>query len=240
MENTRREFMRNVGVVLASLFVSGCQPTCYEPMPLTPPASTGQEWDRLREQWLGLDQLARDAKDDKKGQQTLERLLADHRAALEQLAETGELDAAVAQDIQAAFEGAANHVWRANAPITCYEPSIYPQYRIQSADDLARQAQALAEMAQSGALDEGAVAQAQAAIERDVAFLAMSTDQEQALLDAVIKAAGDTHNFPALAELELDISPESIEAARILVNLLLRKSQVSTVFPGTMCYALAP
>lgn len=224
MEMNRREFMRNVGVVMASLLTSSCA-TCYAPLlpRLTPTAGADGDWNRLRRPWLDLDRLAQDAQDNERGPKTLERLTAEHRAALDDLVKTGQLDPALAQDMQVAFEGAANHVWRANAPITCYAPAPYPEYGIQSAADLARQADILTEMAQGGAIQEATVAQARSAIERDVAFLSMSADEQQAILDAVVKAAGDSHNFPALEELDFDVAPEAVEAARLLVELLLGK-----------------
>jgi hypothetical protein len=129
----------------------------------------------------------------------------------------------VAQEMQAAFEGAAYHVWRANAPITCYEPILPPDYQIQGSSDLARQAKLLAEMAEQSTIEQATVAQAQAAIERDIAFLAMATDDQRVLTQAVRDAAGDTWDFPNLIELDMDVHPQSVEAASILVELLLEQ-----------------
>jgi len=191
----------------------------------SPQTSVGQskEWDSLRQPWHNLDRLARDAPDLERGEKTHERLVADHKRALDELVAAGDLDPIVAEEMQAAFEGAAYHVWRANAPITCYEAVPFPDYQIESSSDLARQADALAEMAEQSAIDEATVTQAQAAIERDVAFLAMTTDDQRALMEQVLEAADGTHDFPHLAELDMDVPSESVEAARILVELLLER-----------------
>lgn len=244
MGSDRREFIRGVGIMLASLLTTRCfprttcyvppepsrtptppTPTCYTVIPTTPtPQSSaleGEDWDRLRRPWRDLDRLARQAPDLERGQKAHERLVADHQAALDKLVGTGQLDPAVAEEMQAAFEGAAYHVWRANAPITCYEPIAPPDYQVESSSDLARQAELLSEMADKSAIDPNTVAQAQAAIERDVAFLTLSSAEQNALAEAVREAAGDTWAFPRLTELDMDVSPESVQAARTLVALLV-------------------
>jgi len=242
MKTNRREFIQGVGVMLASLLTTRCSPptTCYAPLEPTPtplptcytavptpspqpPVGQSKEWDSLRQPWHNLDRLARDAPDLERGQKTHERLVADHQRALDNLVAAGDLDPAIAQEMQAAFQGAAYHVWRANAPITCYEAVPFPDYQIESSSDLARQADALAEMADQSAIDEATVAQARAAIERDITFLAMATSERDALIQKVREAAGDSSDFPHLTELDTDIPPESVEAARILVELLLER-----------------
>lgn len=225
MTMNRREFMRRVGVTAAALLATRClptpTPTCYAVVPATPTPAGGEgAWDRLRQPWVDLDLLARDAPDLERGEATRARLVAEHRAALDALVQAGELDPAVADELQLAFEGAAYHVWRSNAPITCYLPAPGPDYHTESNVDLAQQAEALEAMAAQSNLDPATVAQAQAAIERDIAFLSMPADEQQALIDAVMQAAGDSYDYPALAELDLDIPPESLAAARILVELL--------------------
>ncbi len=226
----RREFMRNLGVALATLLAARCSPfptptpTCYVPLPPTTSGSGGSDdWDALREAWRELDVLAGDAPDLERGEATRDRLMADHRAALDALVAADELDAAVADDLQVAFSSAAYHVWRANSPITCYEPMAAPDYRVEGSSDLARQADVLAEMAASSSVDPATVAEAQASIERDIAFLTMTSEDQQALIEAVMQAAGDTWDWPSLAQVELDIPPESLQAAQILVALLLEQ-----------------
>ena len=245
MKTNRREFMQGVGLVLASLLSTRCSPrtTCYEPIQPTPTAPTpmptcytvvptpspqpsvgqSKEWDSLRQPWHDLDRLAQDAPNLERGEKTRERLVADHQRALDKLVAAGDLDPIVAEEMQAAFEGAAYHIWRANAPMTCYESVPFPDYQVESSSDLARQADMLAEMAEQSAIDEATVTQVQAAIERDVAFLAMATDDQRALLEQVHEADNGTHDFPRLAELDMDVPSESVEAARILVELLLER-----------------
>ncbi len=243
MGSNRREFIHGIGLMLASLLTTRCFPrtTCYvppEPTP-TPPMPTcytvvptpspqpslgqAKEWDRLRQPWHDLDRLAHGAPNLERGQRTHERLVADHQRALDKLVAGGDLDPIVAEEMQAAFEGAAYHVWRANAPITCYEAVPFPDYQVESSSNLARQADLLAEMAEQSDIDAATVAQAQAAIERDIAFLAMPANERDTLIEKVREAAGDSSDFPHLTELDTDIPPESVEAARILVELLLER-----------------
>jgi hypothetical protein len=94
-------------------------------------------------------------------------------------------------------------------------------YTPASSGQLAQQASLLAEIAGSGDLDPTTVAQAQAAIERDIAFLNLSDAETQALYDQLVATAGGTYDFPPLDELDLEVTPEAAEAARLLVELLL-------------------
>ena len=177
----------------------------------------------MRGCWLRFDWLAQRSGDwdhPRRGEEALERLVADHRVALDDLVAAGEIGAAVAGQVQAAFEAAAWHVWRSSAPMTCYKAAP-PDYAPASSEQLVRQAEVLAQMAAEGDLDPDVVARAQAAVERDVAFLALSDEETKALYAKLRKAAGDTYSFPGFDQLDLEISPESAEAARFLVELLL-------------------
>jgi hypothetical protein len=209
---TRRDFIKSVGIAIASLVMVRCIPF------------GGQDDSprgRLRNCWLRLDWLAQQTqKDFERGDRALDGLVADHRAALDDLVTAGELDAAVADQMQVAFTEASHHVWRSNAPITCYEPMMV-DYTPASSGQLAQQADLLAEMAKSDNLDPATVAQAQAAIERDIAFLNLSDAETQALYDQLVATAGGTYNFPPLDELDLEVTPEAAKAARLLVELLL-------------------
>jgi hypothetical protein len=141
-----------------------------------------------------------------------------HADALDALVTHGELDAAVAEEIGVAFEQAVAHVQRKMA--TCYiavPPEFVPR------ENLVQQAAMLEEMAvesdiapdtvAAAMLEEMAVesdiapdtvAQAQAALERDVAWLAQF----------------DAGQVPGTLD-EVEVSTESVEAAHILVELLL-------------------
>ncbi len=213
MKCSRREFLEGLGIALASVILSGCKP----------PAQKKDDWDRVRDAWYGLDQLAQDAKDFERGQKTLDRLIADHLAALDSLVQSGQVSAAQADDIHVAFQAAARHVWRANAPMTCYVPAPYPQYRVMGASDLAQQADILAEMAARSAIDPATVAQAQASIQRDMAVLLLSDEDEKALIEALRQTVGEGGSYPSLEELQLTVSPEVVGAAALLVDILLGK-----------------
>lgn len=212
MKCSRREFLEGLGIILSSIVLSRCKPPAKK-----------DAWDRVRDAWYGLDQLAKDAVDLERGQKTRDRLIAEHLAALDSLVQAGLVGAGEADDIHVAFQAAAQHVWRANAPITCYIPAPYPQYRIMSASDLAQQADILADMAARSAIDPATVAQAQASIQRDMAVLLLTSEDEQALIETLRQTAGDSASFPSLEELQLDISPGAVAAATLLVDILLGK-----------------
>ena len=219
MERTRRQFMRDFGVAMAALMLAGCRPLNIR----FPWTGDEDDWDKVRAAWAGLEQLASDSRDYDLGEDTRERLIGNHRAALDSLVSAGHLSSATADDLHAAFYGAAQHVWRANAPITCYVPAPYPDYGVSSSSDLARQADILLEMADRSGIDPATVAEAQASIERDMAFLALSTEDEEALMETLHQAAAGGEPYPSLSELDLSIPRESAEAALILVDLLLGK-----------------
>ena len=90
-----------------------------------------------------------------------------------------------------------------------------------SANQLVQQAEILETMAESTSVDSEIIERAQAAIERDIAFLSLSDEEWQALYEELVQAAGDTYDFPDFDDLELEITPEAAEAARFLVELLL-------------------
>jgi hypothetical protein len=168
-------------------------------------SAVGRE--RLRACWLRLEVLAQQAEGEiEQSQQAREGLGAEHRAALDELVEVGELGTDVAEQVQIAFAEAAFHVWRSNAPITCYEglPAAY-----KPRDDLVLQAQALVETTDD--LDPRVVERVQAAIARDVAFFgAVEVGESQVGELAALWESG-----------EIEASPEAIEAARFLIELLL-------------------
>ena len=197
MTLTRRYFIRSVGIAVASLMMARCIPSG---------GKDDSPRGRLRHCWLRLDWLAQQAMGDyEQGEQARDELFAKHRAALDDLVAAGELDAAVADQMQVAFAEAAFHVWRSNAPITCYE-GLPVEYVAR--DDLIQQAELLREAASD--LDPAVVEEVQAAIARDIAFLEA--------------AAGPEAGFELIEQFEageIEASPEAIEAARFLVDLLL-------------------
>jgi hypothetical protein len=201
MKTSRREFIHRVGIALGSLMAARCVTTCYEPIPETPPPSPSDtpptpEWAALRACWLDLDSPQLQSFEDTDFSRELRQR---HGDALTALVDSGELDAAVADEIAAAFEEAVAHVQRQQA--SCYialPPEFAPR------DDLVRQADLLEDLAAAGDIDPGTVSQAQEALERDITWLAQFH-------------AGETPG-----ELEgIEVTPEAAEAARILVGLLL-------------------
>jgi hypothetical protein len=172
----------------------------------------------MRFGWLAEE--TRRAKFVEQGSEVRDQLVADHQAALDALVATGELEPAVAEQVQKAFDAAAYHVWRSYSPITCYEP-VLVNYKPASSDQLVHQAEVLAAMSRSSDLNPDAMAQAQAAIERDIAFLNLSDVQVQALYQEVIASSEAGSGVPAFDQIELPIVPEAADAARFLVELLL-------------------
>jgi len=217
MTPSRREFIKSVGIAVAALVACRCDL----------PFRDGDDGDtpraRLRRAWSRFDWLAEEASDwndYERGEEARDELVADHRVALDELVAAGELDEAVADQVQEGFAAAAYHVWRANCGATCYEPVLI-DFTPGTSAQLVWQAELLAEMAEDGDIDSETVAQAQAAIERDIAFLNLSNAEVQALYDELIAAAGDSYNFPSFDELDLEITAEAAAAARFLVELLL-------------------
>jgi hypothetical protein len=198
---TRRDFIESIGIAVASLVMAGCIP------------SGGQDdspQGRLRSCWLRLDWLARQAREDyERGEQARDELVANHRAALDDLVAAGEVDAAVADQVQVAFDEAAFHAWRSNAPMTCYM-ALPVEYG--GRDDLLQQAELLRKTA-SG-LDPAVVEEVQAAIARDIA-----------LFEAAAGPEAGAKLIEQFETGEIKASPEAVEAARILVDLLLRRTE---------------
>jgi hypothetical protein len=213
MSLARREFIKSVGITIASLVLLRCRAL---------PSQDDTPRGELRDAWMQLEWLAGQSTDWERGEQARQELAAQHRAALDSLAADGQLSPEVAEELQAAFEAATYHVYRSHAPITCYEPMIV-DYAPTSSDQLTTQADLLAEMADQADLDPATVSLARAGIERDIAFLSLSMDERQALYDALIQAGNEGTPIPPFDQLELEITPAAREAARFLVDLLLQE-----------------
>jgi hypothetical protein len=205
MRSTRRDFIRSVGIAVASLVMAGCIPSG---------GKDDSPQGRLRNCWLRLDWLAQKTRETpperyEQGEQARDKLVAEHRAALDDWVAAGELDAAVADQMQVAFAEAAFHAWRNNAPMTCYE-ALPIEYGAR--DDLIQQAELLREAASD--LDPAVVEEVQAAIARDIALFEAAT--------------GPGAGFELIQQFEageIEASPEAVEAARILVDLLLGETE---------------
>jgi len=214
MPLTRREFIQGVGVAAASWVLLHCSAL---------PSQDDSAREDLRSAWMRLEWLGEQATDDwERGDRALQELAGQHQQALDELVAAGELSPEVAEELQAAYEAAAYHVYRSHAPITCYEPMIV-DYAPTSSGQLTAQADLLAEMADRSDIDPATVSQARAGIERDIAFLSLSSDERNALYDPLIQAANQGASIPPFDQLDLEITPEAAEAARYLVDLLLEE-----------------
>ena len=301
MPPTRRQFIAQFGVTLASLIAARCTPaatptatptpTTLPVLSITPPIPTPIGTtatptatltailptptatptptaippgggavplrDQLRGYWLQLGWIEQQAQETYGQVAERDTLIAEHRATLDRLAATGELDAEVADQVQIAFAAAIYDAWLAGyrrfsicytatpSPLPDYTPEPYEtightlsNYTFSSAYRLREQANLLAEMIESGNLDPEAAAQAQAAIEREITFMAtfytatraglerviapshLSNEETWALHQELEKIANNVSLSPHYRELDLEITPKAAKAARFLVELL--------------------
>jgi hypothetical protein len=230
MNLSRRDFLKLFGISVASLMLTRCKvsltptPTCYAPLPptpVTPAASTVRE--RLRQCWFRFDDVARQTIETFDTENTLgTQLSADHRAALDELVARGEITASVADLVQEAYDAALYHVWRSNAPITCYEPARV-EYKPASAQSLINQSEALEQIAAQGTIDTATLATARAALEHDMAFYALTEQEVQALYERLYQEHKEDFDFPEFEALPLDLTPDARAAALFILDLLTGK-----------------
>lgn len=239
---TRREFIKAFGAALAAAvgagLLPGCVPaaTCYVPVMVTPgpgasPTPHGA-WKTVREMWFDVARSKTIAE--------VKDYRVKHGDALDELAAAGALDAKVAAEMQRAFVEATNYYngtgimlptcYTATAPprpteIGCYVPptptSCYtsPELgRLQWA--LSQQIRALTEMDAQSKLDPATVAQAQDALEQDIAVFTLIAACES--LPPGEHLAAEDRYVAQFWTATLATPPEALEAARILVALLVR------------------
>jgi hypothetical protein len=210
MTSSRRDFIRGFGVALASLLATRCVKLPGS-RPVAPGTNSGSARERLRQCWLAFDWFAAEAKADyERGSQARSNLLEAHQVALGELVAGGDLAQPVADQVQSAFDGALNHLWARFSGVTCYTMTPLSMAFMGSRSQLLKQAALLAD---SPDLDPDAVAQTQAALAREMAFLSLSerTLREQLGSDAAVPD-----------DFEVDISPEALAAAAFLTQLLLQ------------------
>lgn len=233
----RRDFMKLLGVSVASLYLARChmntvgitstypeEITCYEAPPdlPTPEPTLSSARGRLQVDWLRFEELAQTSPQDTENKLGNE-LIIEHRAALDELIANGELTAPVADLVQEAYGAAVYHIWRSNAPITCYEPVIV-DYAPSSAGVLVEQSQVLNRIAEQGTIDPDTLAKAQAALEHDLAFYALSDQEVESLYNQLIKDNQDAGQpIPSFEALTLELTPEAKEATRFIIDLLTGK-----------------
>ncbi len=212
MTLSRRDFVKLFGVTLASVLVSRCQ--AVMPTPRTPR-------DRLRRLWLSFSDLASQTRAEQAGEDRMgQKMIADHQAELDAIVATGELTAPAADLVQEAFSAAVYHVWRSNAPITCYEPA-FVDYAPSGASALVKQAEILGELSEQGRIDAVTLARAQAALEHDLAFYQLTYDETQALYRQIVEQKDNSGApIPSFDELDLELTPDARDAARFILDLL--------------------
>lgn len=232
MSVSRRDFMKMVGVSVASLALTSCRiplpVTCYTPMLPTPtPADLLLPRERLRHCWLSFGELAQatqqDTGDGNADNDFGKELMVEHRKALDELVASGELSSTVADLVQEAYDAAVYHVWRSYAPITCYEPVIV-DFAPVSAGILVQQSEILGKIADENTIDPNTLAKARAALEKDMAFYAMTDSEVASLYDRIIsewQAQGQA--YPTFENQELNITPEAKSAAQFIISLLTSK-----------------
>jgi hypothetical protein len=162
--------------------------------------------ERLRDCWLALDELAQQTRQDfEKAEQTRDVLVEDHRAVLDELVSLDEVGVGAAALMQDAFEEGAFHVWRNSAPITCY---IALPVEYDPREDLVARSEALSEV--NGDVDPEAVARAQEALARDIAFFAaLGAD-----------GSANAELLKVWQSEDIETSAQALEAAQFLSALL--------------------
>ncbi len=230
----RRDFMKVLGVSVASLILARCRlqlaeptippppsPTCYEPTmpPITTTPAISSARDRLRLYWLRFDELAQSSQENTENKLGQE-LTSGHRLELAELVANGEISAPVASLVQEAYDAAIFHVWRSNAPITCYL-GIF-NYAPNSAAVLVEQSRVLDQIAGEGTIDPATLAKAQAALEHDMAFYALTDEEVEALYEQLYKE-NNPAPLPPFEELPLEPTPDAQEATQFIVDLLTGK-----------------
>ena len=226
MEFSRRDFMKLVGVSVASLALTRCRlplpVSCYAPLP--PPTPVLTDRDRLRNCWLRFGELASTTSSEyEQGETLLRQLSAEHRSLLDGFVQNWELNESEANLVQEAYDAALYHVWRSNAPITCYEP-VMVDYAPVSAQILVHQAQVLDELTGQGGIDSATLEAARAAIEHDLAFYALSDEQVNQLYERILtewqSQGGAT---PAFDQVELEVTPEARHASEFILSLFIQQ-----------------
>ena len=150
-------------------------------------------------------------------------LIAKHRLALDELVSSEELTPEVADLIQEAYAAAVYHVWRSNAPITCYAPAIV-DYTPASASILVKQADALSAIAMESNIDPATLEKAQTAIEHDLAFYALTDEEVKTLYEQLASKWKDQpQGIPSFENIDLEVTPDVKAATEFIIDLLTKK-----------------
>jgi hypothetical protein len=236
MSISRRDFMKLVGVSVASLSLTRCRlplpVTGYLPTPPVPtPTVAPTARDQLRHYWLSFGELAQATIEEFKQapeKATSEnsfgtQLISKHRLALDVLVSAGELTPAVADLVQEAYSAAVYHVWRSNAPMTCYVP-VLVDYAPTSANTLVQQASVLNDIAGESSIDPVTLEKARVSIEHDMAFYALTDAEVKALYDNLVaRWQSQQQGIPAFEKVDLEVTPDAKAAAQFIISLLTRE-----------------
>ncbi len=217
----RRDFMKMFGISVASLWLRSCRPplatTCYAPTPTPMPTTATRE--RLRHYWLRFGEVGQAAWNDSENKLGQE-LVANHRAALDELVASGEISGPVADLVHEAYCAGIYHAWRSSANMTCYL-TMGPNYFPESAGVLLQQAAVLNQIAEGGTVQPATLEKAQAALEHDLAFYALSEAELKNLYDELSRESLETgESLPRFEELPLELTPEAEEATQFIIDLL--------------------
>lgn len=231
----RRDFMKVLGISVASLFLSRCRSpfapvtTCYMPLPpsgtLPVATTTSSARERLRLYWLRFAELAQRSREHTE-EGFGEELASGHRTALSELVVNGEIHAETAGLVQEAYQAAVDHIRAANSGVTCYEMA-WVDYAPDSANVLVEQASILNQLAEQGTIDPVVLAKAQAALEHDLAFYALTDEEVEALYSQIREQTeaqeGTSEYPPPFEELSLELTPDVKEATQFIIELLTGK-----------------
>lgn len=178
---------------------------------------------RVRELWTALlpDPTAEDwrANQGNEARDPRPAREAAHRRELDALVAAGDLRAPVADLVQAAFGEVSFHAWRTRLGATCYDMTQLGWQMQESRERLRERARALDELVRGGAVPADAVADARAALAREIAVVdavaalekleRRSRWEKERALSAAIEAGG------------LAPDDDELEAAGWLAGVLL-------------------
>ena len=216
MKTSRRDFIKSLGISLATIMITRCAPFHSETEPLevmatpsdTPKATVFPPEERIRECWRNLDLLAREArKDGEHSSKLWSTLVNEHQAALLIMVNSGDLDMKVAQQMQNVFKRAANHIEGIYSTfVMCYESMETTLFFAR--DDLLQQAEVLQEF--SDDIDHVVLEEIRTAIAYDITYFELAFSPRAGMeLNEQFEAG------------EMEIIPEALEAAQLLVDITL-------------------
>ena len=234
---TRREFIKFVGLTLASLVAAGVIPACG-------PSSEARHsaWNALRLCWLSLWQSQKP--------EDMNKQKDNYQAALKQLVAAHEISAEVSAQLWQAYEEAIYYYslppvptcyvptmppiptatplncyvptptpipTMTPLPASCYEAPAFNGYR----SDLVWRLAALEDMAAKGNIEAKTVTEMRTELERELSLFEAAAALQS--LDVREHIQAEDQLMALIQDGKLEISPEAAQAADILVNLLLGK-----------------